>query len=141
MKGLGGLGGWAWIFLIEGIFSKSCSARRAESLTPAPAAFVLALFAPFLIDDFPEQSKFLTPEEKTFVVQRLAEDHGAAGEAPFAWSHITSAFSDWRVWVYALIYIGVAEPLYSVRAEGHPTPASRLAHSRFPSSLCSRPPF
>lgn len=57
-----------------------------------------------MIDDFPEDSRFLTSGEKAFVVQRLAEDQGASGEAPFAWSHITGAVCDWRVWCYGLIY-------------------------------------
>ncbi|KAL8279815.1 hypothetical protein RQP46_007665 [Phenoliferia psychrophenolica] len=124
MKGVGGKGGWAWIFILEGLLT-----------------FAVALIAPWMIDDFPDESRFLTPSEKAFVVQRLAEDHGAAGEAPFAWSHLTAAVTDWRVWTYALIYIGVAEPLYSL-ALFVPTIISSLGHFTLPQAqLLSTPPY
>ncbi|GAA5943177.1 uncharacterized protein JCM15063_005226 [Sporobolomyces koalae] len=124
MHGVGGKPGWAWIFIIEGLMT-----------------FVVACAAPFLMTDFPEQSKFLTPREKTFVVARLRKDQGAAGEAGFAWSHIASACKDYRVWMYMLIYIGVAEPLYSL-ALFVPTIISGLGKfSRAESQLLSTPPY
>ncbi|KAM0752161.1 putative MFS nicotinic acid transporter Tna1 [Meredithblackwellia eburnea MCA 4105] len=132
MAGVGGKDGWSWIFIIEGILT-----------------FVIALAAPFMIDDFPEESRFLTAEEKDHCVRRLRADQGAAGEAPFAWSHLWAAVKDWNfstsafeyVAVYALIYIGVAEPLYSL-ALFTPTIIAELGHwTRPQAQLLSTPPY
>ncbi|GAA5964119.1 hypothetical protein JCM21900_004514 [Sporobolomyces salmonicolor] len=124
MEGVGGKPGWAWIFIIEGLLT-----------------FLVACAAPFLMDDFPEDAKFLTAEEKVHVVRRLAEDQGAAGEAPFAWSHVTSALKDWRTYMYMFVYLGVAEPLYSL-ALFTPTIISSLgAFTRAESQLLSTPPY
>ncbi|KAK4702076.1 hypothetical protein P7C70_g4146, partial [Phenoliferia sp. Uapishka_3] len=131
MSGIGGKNGWSWIFIVEG------------SLT-----FCVACVSPFVIDDFPEQSRFLSPSEKVFVVQRLKEDQGASGEAPFAWGHLWAAATDWlmyvvlkRVWMYSLIYIGVAEPLYSLSLF-IPTIIANLGTFTKPqASLLSTPPF
>ena len=59
------------------------------------ATVLIAMVSPWMLDDFPEDTKFLTPPEKAFVIQRLKEDQGAAGEAPFAWAHLFSAATDW----------------------------------------------
>lgn len=67
--------------------------------------------------DFPEESKFLTPDEKAAVIARLKEDQGAAGEAKFSKVHFFNAVKDWRVYCYMLIYIGQQTmSCYSFRA-------------------------
>lgn len=124
MHGVGGKAGWSWIFIIEGLMT-----------------FVVALAAPFLMTDFPEDSKFLTPREKAFVVRRLQEDQGAAGEAGFSWSHLTSAVKDYRVWMYMFIYIGVAEPLYSLSLFLPTILAALGKFTRAESQLLSTPPY
>ncbi|GAA5847715.1 hypothetical protein JCM3766R1_000741 [Sporobolomyces carnicolor] len=124
MDGVGGKPGWAWIFIIEGLMT-----------------FVVACAAPFLMTDFPEQATFLTVREKAFVIARLKKDQGGAGEAGFSWSHITDACRDYRVWAYCLIYMGVAEPLYSL-ALFVPTIISSLGKfTRAESQLLSTPPY
>lgn len=70
---------------------------------------VVALISPWFIEDFPEDAKFLSPKEKEFVVHRLKQDVGAGGN--FDWRHVKSAFLDWKSYVFALIYIGIAMPL------------------------------
>lgn len=72
---------------------------------------------------------------------RLEADQGSSGEAPFDWLHIRNAILDWKTWVYALIYIGVAEPLYSLSLFT-PTIISELGRfSRAQSQLLSTPPY
>ncbi|GAA5885821.1 hypothetical protein JCM6882_007573 [Rhodosporidiobolus microsporus] len=83
MDGIGGKAGWAWIFIIEGLIT-----------------IVVGCIAPFLIHDFPEQAKFLTERERAFVVRRLKEDVGSAGE--FRKVHVINAFKDWKTYVYSL---------------------------------------
>lgn len=65
MDGIGGKPGWAWIFILEGL------------------ATVVAGFLSFwIIQDFPDNAKFLSEAERTAVVRRLQSDnqHSAAGE-------------------------------------------------------------
>lgn len=54
MDQLGGLSGWRWLFLLEGL-----------------PAIVLAFFA-FQLPDYPETAKFLTEEERVYMKSRLA---------------------------------------------------------------------
>ncbi|KAK4055978.1 hypothetical protein OIO90_002972 [Microbotryomycetes sp. JL221] len=124
MDGVGGRPGWSYIFIIEGLMT-----------------VVVALIAPFVMDDFPEDSKYLTPEEKQAVVHRLKMDQGTAGESKFAWNHIFAAARDWQVWVFMLIYIGVAEPLYSLALFTPTIVASLGKWERWQAMLLSTPPY
>ena len=59
LGGRNGFSAWRWIFIIEG----------------AVTAFI-AIISLFLIVDWPEQCKFLTPAEKEMIKKRLAADTG-----------------------------------------------------------------
>ena len=83
MDGIGGKPGWAWIFILEGLIT------------------VIAGFVSFwIIQDFPDTAKFLTEEERTFVIRRLQEDDqfSAAGEK-LRWRFIWASVLDWKTWV------------------------------------------
>ena len=54
MDGVGGLAGWKWIFILEGLLT---------------VAVAIAAF--FMLHDFPDTASFLTVEEKAWVVHRL----------------------------------------------------------------------
>jgi len=112
MDGVGGLEGWRWIFILEGIVT-----------------VVVAIFAFFLLYDFPETAGFLTPEEKAFVVHRLKyqgqvdPSSTAAGERQgpqvaeadeFRWAYVWQAFRDWQIWVNIFVYWGIVCPLYGI---------------------------
>ncbi|GAA6020852.1 hypothetical protein JCM10207_001681 [Rhodosporidiobolus poonsookiae] len=125
MGGVGGKPGWAWIFILEGL-----------------ATFVVGVWAIFMIQDFPEDAKFLNEHERAFIVNRLKEDTGAAGG--FRWVHIKGAFLDWRAYVckfFALIYIGVAEPLYSLSLFTPTIIAELGTWTRPQAQLLSVPPY
>ncbi|GAA5990880.1 hypothetical protein JCM10908_000062 [Rhodotorula pacifica] len=122
MGGIGGKNGWAWIFILEGLMT-----------------VVVALVAPWFIEDFPSDAKFLSPKEKEFVVYRLKQDTGADGG--FKWAHVKSAFKDWKSYVFALMYIGIATPLYALSLFS-PTIIAELGKFNRPQSmLLSTPPY
>lgn len=100
MDGVGGLAGWRWIFILEGI-----------------ATVLVAAMAFFFLHDFPETAKFLTEDERAFVVHRL-KYQGQVGQAQvaqaeeFEWKYVRQAFTDWQVWVNIFVYWSVSLPPY-----------------------------
>jgi MFS transporter, ACS family, DAL5 transporter family protein len=87
MKGIAGLDGWKWIFILEG-------------LVPVAVAFTLY----FLLPDRPETARFLTKEEREFVVNRIALGTGSGrgritNSDKVTWPLVKVAFSDWKVWM------------------------------------------
>lgn len=99
MDGVGGLEGWRWIFILEGILT-----------------VVVAVVAFFVLYDFPETATFLTEEERAFVVYRLKyqdfkdeREDGAvrvAQDDTFQWKFVKSAFLDWQIWTNVWVYWG-----------------------------------
>lgn len=49
----------------------------------------------FILPDFPANTKWLTPEERQYAVQRL-EVAPTSAEAPSAWKSFKQATADWR---------------------------------------------
>ncbi|KAI0165465.1 MFS general substrate transporter [Hypoxylon sp. FL1284] len=92
LNGRGGLAGWRWIFIIEGVMTAAVSIASA-----------------FFIVDWPDRCKFLTPEEKQQLEQRLAND-GAGTLArmdtlnSYAYRRI---LTDWKIWLGGLVYMGI----------------------------------
>jgi MFS family permease len=103
MNGVGGLEGWRWIFIIEGILTA-----------------LVGFAAFFMLYDFPETASFLAPEERAWVIHRLkyqgsaqsgkliAEEHG------FRWQYVWDALSDWQLWTGLFMYFGIVCPLYGI---------------------------
>lgn len=103
MDGVGGLEGWRWIFILEGIVT-----------------VLVAVMAFFTLFDFPETAGFLTEEERAFVVFRLKYQSGTPGKAQgvqvvrvpeteeFKWAYVWDGFKDWQIWVNIFVYWGVS---------------------------------
>jgi hypothetical protein len=84
MDGVGGLDGWRWIFILEGLLTVIVSA----------SAF-------FIISDYPHEAKFLSEDEKAWVIQRLKTQFGTNVEGPksFEWNHVWEVVSDYHIWI------------------------------------------
>lgn len=110
MDGVGGLAGWRWIFILEGILT-----------------VLVAIVAFFVIQDFPETATFLTEEERAFVIQRLKYQGQAADDSStprvmqseeFQWEYVAQAFKDWQIWVNIFVYWGVSSSSFCPRCIG-----------------------
>ncbi|OCF76535.1 hypothetical protein I204_02232 [Kwoniella mangroviensis CBS 8886] len=122
MDGIGGKAGWAWIFIIEGLLT-----------------FVIAVASFWMIHDWPDRAKFLTPIEREMVLVRLRQEQGLAAEGGFNWRVIKKALVDWKTYCLMLMYIGAAEPLYSLFT---PTIIAYLGKFSISASLLlSTPPY
>lgn len=94
MTGVGGLAGWQWLFLLEG-------------LPAVLLGFVVLLYLP----NGPADARWLTPAERTFVLGRVrAEGERSEG------SHQTvrSALASGRIWLFSLSYLGIVSALYGI---------------------------
>ena len=82
MDGVGGKPGWSWIFILEGL-----------------ATVVAGILSFWIIQDFPDNAKFLTEAERTIVIRRLQNDdqHSAAGET-LKMKYIRQSLSDWKTY-------------------------------------------
>ncbi|KAF5502178.1 putative transporter [Colletotrichum aenigma] len=107
MDGTGGLEGWRWIFILEGIVT-----------------VIVAVFAFWALHDFPETATFLTEEERAFVVYRLKYQGQVQGKSDnrvqvaeadeFQWKYVWDAFKDWQIWINIFVYWGIVCPLYGI---------------------------
>ncbi|KAF9220040.1 MFS general substrate transporter [Gyrodon lividus] len=122
MSGDGGLEGWSWIFILEGL-----------------ATVLAGLIAALVMVDYPSTAKFLTAEERLFVIQKRArgaaqdEEHGAAQQ-------IWAAFTDWQVWALSIVLLSTAVPAYGI-TYFLPTLIKNFGYSTSISQLLTIPPY
>jgi hypothetical protein len=73
------------IFILEGLFSTAFS-----------------VLAYFVIPGFPADAKFLSVEEKRYLLHRLEAERGNE-TITFHWSMFKECFLDWKIWL-AFVY-------------------------------------
>jgi nitrate/nitrite transporter NarK len=95
MNGFWGLGGWQWLFLIEGLPS-------------IILAFVTFVYLP----DGPAKAKWLTSEEKKWLANRLETERAAT--ASHGHHSMSTAMSSGRVWTFAAIYFAIVMSFYGI---------------------------
>ena len=95
MNGVGGLAGWQWLFLLEGI-----------------PAVVLGLLVFAILPDRPEQAAWLSVEEKTWIASRVEQESRA--QQLHGHSTLRQALSSARVWTLAFIYFAVIISFYGI---------------------------
>ncbi|KAI1761666.1 major facilitator superfamily domain-containing protein [Hypoxylon sp. FL1150] len=90
MSSIGGLAGWRWLFILEGL-----------------ATIIVGVAAFFLLPDYPATTKWLTEEEKIVARGRLAADAGSEDildeEDVSMWKGIQWAAKDHRVGLFACL--------------------------------------
>jgi D-galactonate transporter len=93
LHGLGGMEGWQWLFLLEGI-----------------PAVILGLVVIFALPDRPQKAKWLSSAEKTYVQARLDEEAvQSRGRAHFK---LSEAFMSGRIWMLCFIYFLLTVGIY-----------------------------
>ncbi|KAI1172175.1 major facilitator superfamily domain-containing protein [Nemania sp. FL0916] len=101
LDGAGGLAGWRWIFIIEGIIT-----------------ILLGFAGYWLLVDFPESNrktwKFLSDKQRAWVVRRIQADRGDVEAPKFQLSKFLGAGLDWRLWAYGLIAFGSTTITYAL---------------------------
>ncbi|KAJ9157685.1 MFS transporter [Pleurostoma richardsiae] len=123
MDGVRGYSGWSWIFFVEG--SVTCCAG------------VLALL---FLPPFPEESTFLKPEEKAWVLRRLKSDDNnrTKEQAKMGLKGVLKALGDWKVLTAGVLYLAVCVTAYSLSVF-QPTVLKTFGWSDLKSNLLSAP--
>ena len=123
MNGVGGLHGWRWIFILEGLLT-----------------VVVSLIAYHFIANYPATAKFLTEEERAFIHARLKASTDATRHEGFTWGNVLLALKDPKVWLYGLGYHTLALPLYTLSLF-LPTIIKELGFTAAQAQLLSVPPY
>lgn len=97
MEGVGGYRGWRWIFILEGLLTVTVS-----------------VIAYFWVYDYPATAKFLTEQERQFIIWRLKNDSDATRDEKFTWSAVGDSLKDYKVWMYALGFHTMSLPMYTL---------------------------
>lgn len=118
-------GGWRWIFIIEGLIT-----------------FICAIPGYWLLVDFPaDDNRILDASQTRKWNHFLAKSQGVTNaNVPFSWEQIGRAFLDYRTYMYAIMYISIAEPLYSL-ALFTPSIIAALDFTGASANLLSVPPY
>lgn len=92
LDGAGGLAGWQWMFLVEGL-----------------PCVLLAVAVLFIMADRPKDAPWLTAEEKAYVEGQVATEEAEGKAHRFA-----DALRNWRVYTMALGYFALISGLYTI---------------------------
>ncbi|GAA5999145.1 uncharacterized protein JCM10292_001622 [Rhodotorula paludigena] len=96
LDGSHGLEGWRWIFIIFGAITIG-----------------LGIISFFLIVDFPERAKFLTPEERTAAVDRIQRERADAIPDAVTLAKVVKHATDPKVWAFGLCFCFSTMPAYA----------------------------
>ena len=96
----------------------------------------------FIIIDFPTQSdKFLTPQQKSFIIQRINDDRGDAEEDKINASKIMMHLKDWKLYCWAFSLMASTLPGYAYSYFLPIILRQGMGYSSTQSQLLSAPPY
>ncbi|KAH7326434.1 major facilitator superfamily domain-containing protein [Stachybotrys elegans] len=123
MNGAGGLAGWRWLFIIEGI--PSCL-----------SAFIVLFFLP----DYPERVHWLNEAEKDLATQRLYHEGSKESQPTMTWADAKETLTDWRLYAHYAIYFAVS-PAFASLSLFSPSITAGLGYEDLEAQLMTVPPW
>ncbi|KAL4067487.1 major facilitator superfamily domain-containing protein [Scleroderma yunnanense] len=96
MNNVGGLQGWSWIFIIEGLIT-----------------VVICCIAAIIFVDYPGTAKFLSAEERLFVEQERLRDVEDDEEGTIL-QRVWMTLADWQVWAMSIVLMSVRWTAYGI---------------------------
>ncbi|KAE9395528.1 MFS general substrate transporter [Gymnopus androsaceus JB14] len=123
MNGVGNRPGWAWIFILEGLFT-----------------VLFGLSSYFTLPGSVDKAWFFTQEEKNYVNAKLLEDNTGKDEERFTWKEVIEATKLPQVWFLAITFFLDGVVLYSL-AYFTPSIIVGLGYTAAKAQLMSVPPF
>ncbi|KII88410.1 hypothetical protein PLICRDRAFT_54249 [Plicaturopsis crispa FD-325 SS-3] len=126
MNGMAGKAGWAWIFILEGIFT-----------------FLFGALSFFILPRSVAHARFLQPHEKKYITARLREDGVMSAEDSgddFSWAEVGRAFLLPQVWFMVIPFFFCGTTLYGL-AYFEPAIVQTMGFTAVRTQLMSVPPF
>jgi ACS family tartrate transporter-like MFS transporter len=96
LDGVGGLAGWQWLFVVEGL-----------------PAVVLGLIVLRVLPEQPSEARWLTPAEQIALTTQLVEE-AAAGSSTGNVHTVRGALTSGRVWLLTAVYFTIPVALYAM---------------------------
>ncbi|KAK6853764.1 hypothetical protein PG995_010576 [Apiospora arundinis] len=121
MDGFRGLAAWRWLFILEGI-----------------ATVVVAAIAFFTITDFPLEAKWLTEDERSFIMKKTGSTESEF--RPLTTRDVLDFAAKPKHWLGAIMYFSILIPANSL-VYFTPTIVQGLGYSTVQTQLHSVPPF
>ncbi|KAK3715903.1 hypothetical protein LTR37_006886 [Vermiconidia calcicola] len=102
--GIGGVAGWRWIFILEGI----------ASVLTGVACFFLLIDSPLL------SGKWLEPDDIRYLELRQLAHNGDTlairdKEHTRKWQILRSVLTDWKIYTMSIVFIGNSAPNYGLK--------------------------
>ncbi|KKZ62320.1 hypothetical protein EMCG_00394 [[Emmonsia] crescens] len=101
MDGIQGLGGWRWIFLMQGILT-----------------IIVGILIYIFLVDFPDKAhkawNFLNQDECSFIIRRLNKDRGDADAEPFTMRRFLRPALDLKIWAFGMIFFCLTTVTYAI---------------------------
>ncbi|KZL67487.1 major facilitator superfamily transporter [Colletotrichum incanum] len=118
----GGLTGWQWLFILEGI-----------------PAVIVGVMVWFMLPDYPQTAAWLTPEERAFAVKRLGPFAPSMKDKHWDSKVAKKTIVDPYFWLFAAMYFLMTN---SLNAFGYfaPTIVSSLGFKGYNAQLLTVPP-
>jgi D-galactonate transporter len=95
--GQGGMDGWQWLFLLQGI-----------------PTVLLGVAVLFYLNDSLAQAPWLTAEEKSAMQTALDEDEAQRSSGTHAVHSFGAVLRDWHVWMLGFIYFSIQMGVYAI---------------------------
>jgi D-galactonate transporter len=97
MSSIGGLRGWQWLYLIEGV--------------PSILAGIITMF---FLQDRPEKASWLADRERSLLLDRLQEDQNFIKSGTRDRHSVVAAIQNPKLWLLCLVYFGFVMGNYGI---------------------------
>jgi hypothetical protein len=122
MNDAGGLEGWRWLFILEGVPSIICG---------------IVIF--FFLPQYPETASWLNEEEKKLQTSRMGINCSHGGEK-LKWEDAKHTLKDVRLWVHYITYLALGVGVSSISLFS-PTIVQGLGYKNLEAQLFTVPPY
>lgn len=160
MNGAGGLEGWRWLFIIEGVPSGEPPHDQAKIMNPySHVSVVVGILVFIFLPSYPKEAKWLTAEEKDVETRRLGINSSSRyailleplvwgtsmltpvnSEDKIHWKDIKATLTDWRLYVHYLAYTAIS-PVIASLSLFSPVIVAGMGYQDLDAQLFTVPPY
>ena len=140
MRGIAGLGGWRWIFIIVNLSASILDTAANMPFKEGLMTVVISIASYFFIYNYPATANFLTPKERETVIAGLKKDGDASRDEEFSWAGVRQALKDPKIYLYGLCFHTMSLPVYTLSLF-LPTIIKDMGFTTAQAQLLSTPPY